>query len=108
MDAWSTIIRLIEDELVQPEEIDRVEAIVRSAALARITAPRQVVGEAVMDRLEAGVPMAAALDLVEELVAIRHNRMLIEAGRRGIADEGDEGARVLLWPSRRSHPTFAA
>ena len=108
MDAWSMIIRLTEEELMAPEELEHAEAIVRSASLARIVEPREVVAAAFMDRLGAGLSLATALDLVEEMVAIRHNRMLIEAGRRGLPDDGDDSARILLWPVRRSHPTFAA
>lgn len=108
MDAWPMIIRLTDEELMTADERERADTIVRSASLARIIEPREVVGAAIMDRLGAGVSMTAALDLVEELVAIRHNRMLIEAGRRGLPDDEGGDTRILLWPVRRSHPTFAA
>lgn len=106
MNAWSMIIELVDEELMSEDELAHVERIVRSAALARVGDAREVVAQAIVERLQAGASVAMALDVVEELVAIRHNQMLIDAGRRGYDD--DEDTNVVRLRFRRSHPVYAA
>lgn len=84
MNAWQVVVQLADEDLIEPHHLDAVEALVRSARLAGIANPHDAVAGALVDRLEDGLLIDAAIASVEELVAIRHNIMLIESGRRAL------------------------
>ncbi len=107
MDAWSTLQQLFDEEMIGAFHLVRTEALVRSAARAGVRDARSIVAEAVLDRLEHGVTMDEAIDSVEDLVAIRHNRMLIDACRRQMVDD-EPRSNVIQWPAHRRHPITAA
>ena len=107
MDAWSTLQQLFDEEMIGAFHLVRTEALVRSAARAGVREPRSIVAEAVLDRLEHGVTMDEAIESVEDLVAIRHNRMLIDACRRALPDD-EPRTNVIPWPGHRRRPITAA
>lgn len=87
MNAWQVVLQLAEEDLIEPRHVAAVDALVRSARLARVANAHDAVAGALLDRLEDGLLIDAAIASVEELLAIRHNVMLIESGRRALSDE---------------------
>lgn len=107
MDAWPTLQQLFDEETIGAFHLVRAEALIRSAARAGVRDARSIVAEAVLARLEHGVTMDEAIESVEDLVAIRHNRMLIDACRREMPDDAPR-SNVIPWPANRRRPITAA
>lgn len=111
MDPWVTLVRMVDEGRLATTALEDVRRLIGSACVAQVDQPRSMVSAAVLDHLERGASLTVAVAAVEELVAIRHNRMLIAAGRRGVDDAESSffsgrrrRASVLTFPS----PTFAA
>ena len=108
MNAWPMVVRLAEEDLIEPRHLAAIEATVRSAKLARMGHPHDAVAAALLERLEDGLPIDEAIARVEELVAIHHNRMLIESGRGpAITLHHELDGVVVRWPLRAG-PVHAA
>ena len=105
MNAWSTLMRLFDEELIDERQLTEIYGLVRSAALAGVRHPQWVVARRVLDRIETGDGVDEALCSVGDLVAIHHNRMLIERCR-GLPDVVSPA--VIVWPNLASHPIHAA
>jgi hypothetical protein len=107
MHAWSMVEQLADEELIDARHLASVEALVRSARRARVSNPEEAVAAALLSRLECGMLIDDAIARVEELVAVQHNRMLIDAGRRAyLVAEAD--AVVLTLPQAVVEPVHAA
>lgn len=99
MDAWHAIEDMARRGRLTIEQLEAAHKLVRSAAVAGIRTPRATVAAELLERITSGQPVYDALAEVEDLVAIQHNRMLIEAGRGGRASHA--GAIVIALPERR-------
>lgn len=106
MNAWQVILDLADEDLIEDRHVDAVDALVRSARQARIANPHDTVAGELLDRLERGVLIDAAIAAVEELVAARRNLVLIDAGRRDLRD--DELGVGMVMRRRAPEPLHAA
>jgi hypothetical protein len=98
---------MVDDGRLEVSALESVRRLISSACIAEVDQPRTMVSTAVLDHLAQGWTLADSIAAVEELVAIRHNQMLIASGRRGYDEPvraGRRGATVLAFRSR----TFAA
>ena len=100
MDPWQTIEDMIRTGRFTHEQGETAIRLVRSAGVAGIRTPRATVAEELLERITSGRPVYDALADVEDLIAIQHNRMLIEAGRGGRQRDGGGGIVIAL-PERR-------
>jgi len=105
MNAWSILTQLVDEELIDERQRTELHELVRSAALAGVRHPQWVVARRVLDRLETGDSVDEALLSVGDLVAIHHNRMLIDRCR-GLTDVLSPA--VIELPTLASHPIHAA
>jgi hypothetical protein len=105
MNAWSTLLALVDEELIDERQLSEIRELVRSAGVAGIRHSPSVVSQRLWDRLEAGDSVDEALRSVGDLVAIHHNRMLIDRCR-GMPDA--VSAAVIEWPRLSGRPIHAA
>jgi hypothetical protein len=97
VDAWHTVEDMARIGRLTAEQLEAACKLVRSAAVAGIRSPRPTVATELLERITSGQAAYDALAEVEDLIAIQHNRMLIDAGRGGRA----QYAIVIALPERR-------
>lgn len=107
MNAWQTVVRLADEDLIEDDHLEAVERCVRLARRALIGNAHEVVAAALLAQLEDGVLIDAAIAHVEDMVMIHHRRSLLaSAGRRSQGDGTTTfGTRR---PTYTGHPVHAA